>query len=53
MSLVNHLKTSPSGDLILSVPFVNRSFSESLSKRHDDRSENQPFLPCNFRSFST
>ena len=53
MSLVNHRKTSSSGDLILRGPFLNRSFSESLSKRSDDRHENQPVLPCNFRSVST
>ena len=35
MSLENHRKTSFSGGLIFTGPFLNRFFSEDLSKRPD------------------
>ena len=41
--LYNHRKTSSSGDLILSGPILNRSFSQIPSKRPDDRAaDNKP-----------
>ena len=35
MSLENHRKTSFSGGLVFTGPFLNRFFSEGLSKRPD------------------